>query len=353
MPDQLIVNETPFAAQEVYLADEEGRDLLVLVVKGTYLLGPGGEPVLAEEQVPVDLTGTYTGEPAISSARFEPEIAPYKPATDVVLVGHAYPDRSGATWVDVGLQVGPVQKIVRVFGDRWWYGGMGAVGISDPQPLEKIPLVYERAFGGWDRTSTDPAEHTFDRRNPVGVGFHDPKHGRFVEGLPLPNLESPYRPITAFSDAPPPAGFGFVGPAWAPRVGLAGTYDQAWLDGRMPLLPTDFDRRFYNAAPADQVAPGYLRGDEPVRVANASPRGSLSFRLPGMPPPQCGVVLRDGKVQAQHAQLDTVIVDTDEDRVLLLWRAAFLLPRRIHEVRSVRVRPQPGARVAAAGAHSY
>lgn len=352
MTDREIVNETPFAAQDIYLADQEGRDLFVLVLKATYRLGPDGQLGLAGEQLPVDLTGTYNGEPGLSSARFEPEIAPYKLATDVVLVGHAYPDRHGATWADVGFQVGPVSKIVRVFGDRWWYGRMGVAGISDPQPFERIPLVYERAFGGWDRTSPDPAEHTFDKRNPVGAGFHDPKRGQLVDGLPLPNLEWPQQPITAFGDAPPPAGLGFLGPAWSPRVALAGTYDQAWLDQRMPLLPRDFDRRFYNAAPLDQIAPGHLRGDEPVRIDNASPRGSLDFRLPGVAAPQVGVALRGAQPQMQEAPLDTVILDPDEDRVILLWRATFVLPRRIHDIRSVRARLQPGARPEAV-AYSY
>ena len=56
----------------------------------------------------------------VSSYKYEPEIALFKPATDVVLIGHAHPPGGGATQVDVGIKVGPVQKVARVFGDRFW-----------------------------------------------------------------------------------------------------------------------------------------------------------------------------------------------------------------------------------------
>src|SRR2546425_11171502 len=102
-------NKTPFVAQELYLADEEGRDVVTIVVKATYRIDVGGEVVLAEEQAPVEVAGTYHGEPGESSPRFEPEVAPLKLATDVVLLGHACSDRAGARSVNVGLQCGPIQ----------------------------------------------------------------------------------------------------------------------------------------------------------------------------------------------------------------------------------------------------
>src|SRR5690606_38106709 len=106
------------------------------------------------------------------------------------------------------------------------------------------------------------------------------------------NLEHAHALLRDPSDRPPPAGFGFVGPHWEPRARHAGTYDEAWQQARMPLLPTDFDRRFFNAVPADQTAPGFVRGDEPVVIANASPEPWLRFRLPGEPPPRVTVAQR-------------------------------------------------------------
>ena len=339
-------NKTPFVAQELYLADEEGRDVVTIVVKATYRIDVGGEVVLAEEQAPVEVAGTYHGEPGESSPRFEPEVAPLKLATDVVLLGHACSDRAGARSVNVGLQCGPIQKVIRVFGERRWLKQTVLATMSEPQPFERIPLIYERAFGGWDRTSDDAADHTVDVRNPVGVGNHHKKRGRFVAGSPLPNLENPREPISSYTDTPDPAGFGFLGPGWAPRIQYAGTYDQSWTQQRQPLLPRDFDPRFHNAAPPDQIVAGYLRGDESVSIKNASPEGRLAFRLPGEPPPTCTVRTRDGSVQTQAAALDTVILDTDDYRVLLLWRACFPVHRQIHQIQEITVEPHAASRFA-------
>lgn len=49
-----------------------------------------------------------------------------------------------------------------------------------------------------------------------------------------------------------PAGLGFVGRAWAPRLALAGTYDEKWLEEQHPYPPQDTDYGYWNGAPADQ-----------------------------------------------------------------------------------------------------
>jgi hypothetical protein len=336
-------NETPFVGQELYLADQEGRDLLVVVIKATYLLPRRGRPLPAEEQIPLDLAGTYHGEPGKSSLRFEPEVAPVKLGTDVALVGHAWAGGGPQRAVDVGLTVGGLSKFARVYGDRFWYRRAGMVIASDPAPFERMPLVYERAFGGWDRTPPDPSQHSVEARNPVGVGYHDPRWGLLAESAPLPNVELPYQLIASLADAPPPAGFGFIGPDWLPRRLYAGTYDAAWQAQRFPLLPEDFSPWFHSAVPPDQIVPGYLQGNERVVIYNAVPEGTLEFELPGEPPPTCAVTFQDSSTQTQQAPLDTLIIDTDADRVVLLWRTQFPIHNKVHQVRAVRVRPGAGS----------
>ncbi|MEM1125934.1 MAG: DUF2169 domain-containing protein [Bacteroidota bacterium] len=345
MPDGL-VNESPFAAQELFLTDEDGRDLLVVVVKATYSIGAAGLH-LASEPVPVDVAGTYHGDPETASLRFEPEIAPQKVGTDVVLVGHAFPNAPGARWVDVGLRVGPLNKVIRAFGDRHWYRTLGFSRISEPALFDRIPLRWELAFGGWDRSDENPEQHRVEARNPVGVGFQASLLAGAEEGTPLPNLEHPQHLIDSPTDVPPPAGFGFIGPHWAPRLQYAGTYDAAWERDRLPLLPLDFDRRFYNAAPPDQVLAEPLRGDEPVVVAHATPGPWLHFHLPGEPPPTSTVVIRRQADQALNLRLDTVIIDTDYLQVHLLWRAALTVPQGPYAVQAIRVRPHPASTHAA------
>jgi hypothetical protein len=335
MPHPEIDNRTPFAFEPLFIADEDGRPIVAPIVRATFDVDARGQVSLAGEQLPVNFAGELYGEAGQSSYRIEPETAFFKPATDVVLVGHAHAPRRGTTYVDLELRVGPVGKWVRVWGDRH-ASGSRAGGVTDPAPFEVIPLTFERAFGGWDRTPEDPGHHGCEPRNPVGVGFRT-KHGAVREGDPWPNLEDPYDPIRSVGRAGKPAGFGFVSPDWQPRAALAGTYDEAWTASRSPLLPTDFDRRFFNAASEGMVTAEYLHGNEPVLVRQATPEGHWAFHLPGVARPQCRVVTRMGDDRLLDANLDTVIVDADARQVVLLWRSFMPLREGPLDVRAMTV----------------
>lgn len=335
-----IDNKTPFAFEALHLLDEQARPILVMVVKATLAIGADGRCKPTEDQLPVNISGEPAGEdPATSSVKYEPEVSFHKVATDVVMNGTAYASRSGTTEMLVSLRVGPLQKQVRVSGERAWYRALGKIGATRPIPFDKIPLTYERAFGGWDRSHADPKRHTYEARNPVGVGHRS--SGIFEENLRLPNLEAPDQLLQRFGDRPAPAGFGFVAPNWQPRAALAGTYDEKWEKDRSPLLPKDFDRRHLNAASLGLIAPGYLRGDEAVTATGATPRGTLSFSLPGLPPPGLRVALTNGSEQRLATNLDTVIIEPDEMRVLLLWRTHLPLRTGPHDVRAIEAHPQP------------
>ncbi|MFP2931999.1 DUF2169 domain-containing protein [Pyxidicoccus sp. 3LG] len=336
MGDPTTENETPFVFAPLVLADEELRPLLVPVLKATFVLSPGKAPVLAEEMEPLCTEGLRWDEQDTSSYRYEPEVAFFKPATDVVLVGHAHAPAPGTRELLVSLQVGPLQKVVRVLGDRVWVRSLGSTHMTAPLPFERIPLRYERAFGGWDRSHPDPSHHRFEPRNPVGMGFREPG-SRFEEGVRLPNLESPTEPLRRWGHHPAPAGVGFISPDWQPRAALAGTHDEAWARTRKPYLPRDFDRRFFNAASPGLVASGYLRGDEPVKLVHASAGGALSFRLPGLPPPSVRVRRRGLPDSLVETHLDTVIIDTDRMRLFLLWRGNLRLRREPAELTGLQV----------------
>jgi hypothetical protein len=330
-------NTTPFPLEPLFVTDEEGRQLLVPLIKATYKIA--GSLALADDQLPYSATGERWGGKETASYKYEPETAFTKLATDVVLIGHTHAP-SGTTQVDVGLRIGQIQKIARVFGDRYWVKTGGSVIATRPLPADQIPLTYERAFGGWDKAHIDPVHWRSDARNPVGVGFGDPL--RFVEEgrVPLPNIEDPNHLIKRYGDSPPPAGFGFVSADWEPRARYAGTYDKAWDQERKPLLPKDFDRRFFNAASPGLIAPGYLKGNEDVAVVNASAVSPLRFRLPDVSPPTCDVELRGGKKELLQTSLDTVIINTDEMLVILLWRAYVRLPNGPHDVTRIKVAAQ-------------
>jgi len=202
---------------------------------------------------------------------------------------------------------------------------MGFWKQTEPEPFESMPLVWERAFGGADTADEDPEKHDYEKRNPVGTGFVAAAKKERLEGLALPNLEDPEAAITSWKDRPAPAGFGFVGRGWEPRLGHAGTYDEAWQQNRCPLLPEDFDERYFNGGSPGLIASPHLEGGERVRLAGASPDGVLGFTLPVR---DLEVELwRKGRKEAGRPVLDTVVIEPDAGRVMLTWRATVACPR--------------------------
>src|SRR3569832_2705235 len=119
-----------FALEALYLDDEEFRPLVVPLVKETFTIEADGRCHRADEQLPPNLEGKCWGEdPETSSYKYEPEVAFVKPATDVVLIGHAYAPDTRTTELRVGLRVGPLSKQLLVTGDRFWFCSVGFVSV--------------------------------------------------------------------------------------------------------------------------------------------------------------------------------------------------------------------------------
>ena len=338
MPHINVRNRTTFAYDALVLADEEGRFQYVPLVQATYGISAQGVLALLEEQPGPDIAGAWHGDPALASPRLEPQIAITKLATDVVLLGHAHAEALRDTAGQVGIRVGPVHKVAAVIGNRKLVRRGGRVTVSAAEPFERIPLIYERAFGGWDRRNANPMAHRCEPRNPVGTGFCDASQDADAE-VNLPNFEDPQRPFRAYGDTPPPVGFGFIAANWQPRLAFGGTYDAEWDQTRKPLLPRDFDRRFFNAASPGLTTPGHLRGDEQVTVIGAAPEGRVQFPLPGVPAPVCMVELRGRKRVRLQTALDTVIVDMDQRVLTLMWRSHLPVRNGPHDVVSVELLP--------------
>jgi hypothetical protein len=327
----LVDNQTPFAFESVFLSDEQGCPLYVPLVQATYHIGQNGSLTAVEEQPPVKIAGEYWGDPESTSVKYEPVFAFTKPATDVVLIGHAHAPSVGTRRMEVGIRVGPIGKTITVTGDRLLVRRLSQTHVTDPKPFERIPLIYERAFGGWDTRTPDEKKPRFEARNPVGTGFRSGSTSGDDE-VKLPNLEDDQYPYRSYGDTPPPAGFGFVAPHWKPRAAFGGTYDLAWDKERKPLLPRDFDRRFFNSASAGLIAPGHLKGDEPVMVVGASPEGRMTLQLPGVPAPVCHVATRTRERVSLQTTLDTVVVNMDERLLILTWRAHTQIRSGPHDV---------------------
>ncbi len=292
--------------------------------------------MLSENQAPVLEADVHFGEPGTSSIKYESDVCLRKKGSDVVLIGHAYSRKGPVKILDVSLQVGSLQKTVRVSGDRKWHRSFGSWRITDPIPFDSMPLIYERAFGGLDDAHPDSSKHGSERRNPVGTGFAVSGKKEILNEMPLPNIEGPKSQIKSWKDKPAPCGFGFVGRDWAPRVDYAGTYDEQWEKERCPLLPTDFDELYYNGAHPDLVSTEFLKGNEMVKITNASKRGNLVFKLPQE---RLEVdILIQGVIGSHPAVMDTVIIEPDENRLMAVWRATIPTYRKFLLVDAVRIR---------------
>jgi hypothetical protein len=321
-------NRTPFSAAIMPGIDTSGRDLITVAVKGTFSLDPARDPLPpADEQLPLVWADTHWGEPGVSSVKHESEACPLKSSTDVVLIGQAYAQRGSKDGCDVSLTVGPLTHLVRVFGDRRWHRSTGSWKISSPEPFESIPLVYERAFGGADTTPTDLGRHVHERRNPIGTGMAASDANARLDGLALPNLEDPAKLIRTWDDRPAPVGFGFIGRGWSPRIDLAGTYDDQWMNDRAPLLPGDFDARFHNGAHPRLISPSYLEGGEPCEVRGATRDGLVRFSVPRRRFEILWCIRDNWSSASTH--LDTVIIETDERRLTSIWRSTVPCPRQL------------------------
>jgi hypothetical protein len=315
-----LLNKTPFAAERTVLQDQNGRDQLVVIVKQTFTMGSAEPPAIADEPVAIQYADEFYGDPGVSSVRYESDLAPGKPGTDVVLIGHAYAARGKVRALDVILSVGPLRKSCRVFGNRHWRRPLGRLRPSAPEPFDRMPLVYERAFGGEDLSAANPKHREIESRNYLGRGLVSRRSRENPADVALPNLEDPAQLISRRKDRPPPASFGFLCRHWEPRLSYAGTYDQRWEETRAPLLPLDFDERYHNGAHPDLVSRGYLQGGEPVQIVNASPRGLLRFALPCVPPRIVVVGVTERQTPLGPV-LDTLVLEPDEDRFTMVWRA--------------------------------
>lgn len=273
-------------------------------------------------------------EPDKSSVMFPSDVCIRKPSTDVLVVGDAVgPYAPRVKHLDVLVRVGPVKKLLRVFGTRVWYQRLTSLALSPPEPFESRPIKWEEAFGGFDDTDRDkpPLE---EPRNPVGRGLARSRAS--LVDKPGPSVEDPTDLISNDSSRPTPAGLGALGRHWMPRRQYVGTIDDLWKKERMPLLPVDFDERYNQLATPELITPSPLQGGEPVEVVNMCAAGALKFNLPRIVF-HVGAAYDDGTTKEYRTMLDTVLLLPTSRVVEMTWRTALLVPRPARKLRTIRV----------------
>lgn len=323
------MNATPFAALAPPLRDRTGRRVATLIVKGTFFLERDGRARLHDEPAPLRPNDVPRDPSApAGSLRYPSDFAPAKRGADVIVVGEAIAPRP-APALDVAVKVRGRTAALRVHGPRVYFASMGRVAVGPAAPAERVPIVYEKAYGGATEDFT-----IVERRNPVGVGVA--RKPADLDGKPAPQIEHPGRPIAAAGETHEPMGFGAIASHWSPRAERAGTLDAAWRADRMPLMPRDFDDGYYNAAhPSLQLDEPLRSGDE-IAVLGMTEEGLLRFSIPAF-------ALRvrahfDGRSPLEvRPAIDTVLIEPSAARIEISARASFPVGRGREVLREVRV----------------
>jgi len=294
-------NETLYAAERGWHRDINGAEIWVVAIKATYAIKPDGS-VIPDVSLPIN-----TGAVMYSDSEemlYDTDMGPEKEATDILLNGHAWsPENKKVTHLFVGMKVGEICRLARVNGRRVWNGE----DYSPSERFTKIPLRYGHMV--------HKLQQQTDACNPLGV---DLTSCPAVNVSCLPDIEF-------ISDEGYP-GFGAVPRHWPGRLRYAGTYDQHWKINRSPLLPEDFDSRFWQSAPAPQCKAGQLHGGEVITLANLTPPGFSDSRIISFAIPKISIQLStrftDGTLQVHTAKMHTVIIEPDYPRLSVVWHSA-------------------------------
>ncbi len=332
-----LINATKMLTGYTMGMDPSGREHLLVVVKGTYSLPlDGNPPALLEEQIPPVEADVYTGDPGFSAPLYETDYALRKSRCDVILNGSAYaPVGERKTKVTVCLKVGSIKKTFNVVGDRAWESPHFSIGTSFALPFSVKLISYDKAYGGTDNYHPDQKKHSAYMLNPIGCGYHNQLSSKLVDGMPLPNTEEINEPVTMPNQKHRPMGFGVIGRNWEPRYRYAGTYDQNWLDNVFPFLPSDFNDAYYQCAPPDQQI-DFIKGGELVELLNLTPQGRTLFQLPRVDMPVVFFRKKGGREERQ-AVADTLVIEPDQNRFSITWRASLPLKKNMFEIPQVLV----------------
>jgi len=292
-----------------------------LLVKATYEIRDDRLELATDAPWPIHLEPLDT-----PYGTFPGEIASRKPKTDVLVLGKAKgPGGETVRQMTVSVSVGSFRHSLAIFGDRRWERSAAGLRATEPLPFREMPIVWANAFGGMLATAVGDMPNT---DNPAGKGFFlDEKEG---DGVPLPNVEDPNALIRSPKDLPKPVG-------WAPYP-LAGGVRMAKLRGEdgTPLPAESVEPWIMGWAHPDLIVETPAAGTR-IEVQGLTANGPISALVPAFP---ARVTLVNGEEERSLTpRLDTLIVQAEERRLVVRWRAAATFEMRPREVRLVRIEP--------------
>lgn len=381
-------NLSPFHSMAFQSLDLAGHYCTTVVTKVGYRVvidpahGASTLQVMDEEPVSLTLADEYFEEDPDAGVRKESDLAPFKPACDLLILGSSWApkgtpaahwparvtvsqtesDKVSSTQFDkTPLDKSLIDKTLHVYAPGYFQKDFFGWSLVRNESATEIPLRWDHAFGGNSKiynsahhTHPDQPEWLLNEAsfaNPLGCGWMDKRHRKLARRADKPVPETITAPCffypneamtspvfiqhanTALSikdmnkiaqEYPyRAAGFGVVGRSWAPRVAFTGTYDEHWQEERWPALPNDFDERYWNCAPQDQQcpwpAPDCTLATWFLFSPRVAPQGYVELQLPGH---RAFVMARlyDDTPIPISMQIDTLLLDTDAQTLEVVWR---------------------------------
>jgi hypothetical protein len=276
-----------------------GRIHVAVVVKATFAFVRDRAMVPVDPE-PIAVAEQHLEQNAARSLLAASDLAPYRPAADVTLHGHAVafqgrPARSFQVRMMIAREGRTIlEKLLFVRGTR-----DRSSPSAEPAPFLKMPIVYELAARG-----VDPGD------NPAGIAERPPATANIVD---------PRRPGL-------PAGFGPIPEHWTSRRATLGAIlDPRILRTSLPAFPDGFPWAFFHAAPDDQRIP-FLHGDEWIALEGMhADTTRVTSALPGVRALARVYGNKDDPPGGRPVQLaaDTLAIDADRERCSVVWRGSF------------------------------
>lgn len=315
-----IESNTDLSVKGRFQRDSDGNEVWVVVAKKTWQWLEGAWHPLAESEIFDD--PQYLGEPGLSAMKVDHEFVYLKNNTDVLLYGKARSyAKKPVTQHECRLLIdGHIDKALSIIGERNWIEHGGSVTVSRPVAFIEAEIDYSCAIGG-------------DERNRIGGGVAKSNQELLEQKVPSvfysqENWQSSTNKIRV-------AGFGPLPPFFKSRSVLAGTFDDHWVMSRKPMLPEDFDLRFYQSAPLDQQCKGHLVGGERIVISGFCHNETLSFRIPATQ--YSATANFDGEIQRRAMDIYTVFIDAEAKTLSLSFNASFPCQGREHLLTTTQV----------------
>jgi hypothetical protein len=329
----LVVSQSLYPVQAVERRFWHGNPYLCVSAKVSLRFDAQGRLSKLSRQPPLALDEVWLDRPMRSSLLNGSDLIPYKPGTDVLVLGNARPPAGKpSTGWDAELRLPGKRKRLRLLGPRFWeHRLLGGWTLSAPSPCESVPLLYENAYGGVvdpDREHFEEGEYYPD--NPFGTGFVGRPRPPTDRPIPAARIEAWDGAITGFGKDVPVGGTGPVPGFFPHRQRHAGNWESHEAQG-LPGMPLDMDMRYWQVAPPDQQLDRYLRADEEIQLHGFCAEGPLHLRMPPITA-MATASYSASQTRARVMALDTVQIDLDRRTIALRYHVIVPLQDDLEQV---------------------